>query len=103
MARNVQGSWQAFQANGFTINFNVFQAADGTLSGTANTTGLSADKCTGKVTDTDFLFSAPWSPGDSVGVYSGTFNLEDRIVGFTVDANHAENIAAWSSKITFPR
>lgn len=102
MARNVQGSWEAFQSNGFTVTFNVFQKADGTLTGSANTSGLSSEKCTGKVTDTDFLFTVPWTPGNSIGVYSGNFNLENRIVGITFDENHAQNIAGWNSKITFP-
>jgi hypothetical protein len=102
MARDVQGTWQAFQSNGFTVTFNVFQDEKGVLTGSASTAGLSADKCTGRVTDTDFLFTVPWTPGDSIGEYSGTFNLENRILGLTVDQNHAQNIAGWSSKQTFP-
>ena len=100
--KDVHGTWLATQANHFIISFTVFQKPDGTLTGSASTTGLSAvDNCTGMVSDTSFVFTVPWSPGDSVGEYSGTFNLEGRIVGLTVDKTHAQNIAAWVSQRTF--
>lgn len=101
MARDVQGSWTAFQSNGFTITFNVFQDGE-TLTGSATTAGLSSNDCTGRVTDTDFLFKVPWSPGNSIGEYSGSFNLDGRIVGLTVDLNHAGTVAGWSSQQLFP-
>lgn len=53
------------------------------------------------VTDTSFVFTVRWTPGDSIGEHSGTFNLEDRLVGFTVDENHLSNVAAWASKGSF--
>jgi hypothetical protein len=97
--RNVQGTWQAIQANNPVITFTIFQEDDGTLIGSASTAGLSATDgtCRGMVTDTSFVFTVPWTPGNSIGEYSGTFNLEDRIVGITVDKNHPNSIAVWAS------
>lgn len=96
MPRNVQGTWQAFQSNGFSITFTVFQDGE-KLTGSATTSGLSSEDCKGRVTDTDFVFTVPWTPGNSVGEYSGNFNLEGRLVGLTVDLNHAQNVAGWSN------
>jgi hypothetical protein len=93
----------AIALNNFVITFTIFQRDDGTLVGSASTAGLSAPDgtCTGMVTDRSFVFTVPWTPGDSIGEYSGTFNLEDRLVGFTVDKNHLSNVAAWASKRLF--
>jgi hypothetical protein len=104
--RNVQGTWTAHQATGHTITFNVFQEpfveGKAKLSGSASTSGLSSKKCKGVLTNDRFVFTVPWEQNDSVGEYTGTFNLFGRIVGFTVDLTHPENIAAWSSEKTFP-
>ena len=100
MTRKVQGSWEGTQANGFTVTFNVFQNGE-ELTGSASTQGFKSDACTGKVTDNFFVFTVPWDPGDSKGEYSGTFNLEGRIVGTTVDLNDMSNISPWSSQRRF--
>ena len=100
--RNVQGTWIAHQANGFEIVFNVFQDGNGKLTGSASTKGLHSESCTGSVTDDSFVFVVPWDPGNSKGEYSARFNLVNRLVGFTVDLTHPQNIAAWSSDRAFP-
>jgi hypothetical protein len=100
--RNVQGTWTAHQANGFKIVFNVFQEANGLLNGSASTNGLHSEDCHGSVTDDSFVFVVPWNPGNSEGEYSARFNLVDRLVGFTVDLEHPQNIAGWSSDRAFP-
>lgn len=106
--RNVQGTWTAHQANGFVLTFNVFQEAfnpttgQAKLTGSASTEGLSTGNCRGFLTNERFVFEVPWDQTDSVGEYSGTFNLFGRIVGLSVDLTHPENIAGWSSDKTFP-
>jgi hypothetical protein len=99
MARDVSGKWNAHQSNGFSVAFNLKQNGE-SLEGLASTAGLNG-KGLGRVTNDAFLFTVDWTPGDSRGEYSGTFNLEGRITGITVDLHHPSSFAGWFSEKTF--
>jgi hypothetical protein len=100
--RNVSGQWQAIQSNGFIVNFNISQQQGASnFTGSASTTGLTGTG-SGRVEGNRFIFTIDWNPGDSVGEYSGTFNLDGRITGISVDLTHPESHAFWHSSRTFP-
>ncbi|MFJ9115801.1 hypothetical protein [Streptomyces sp. NPDC102394] len=102
---DVHGEWSLHQSNGFKTTFNIQQ--NGTsLTGSASAAGM-AGTGRGRVQGDSFIFTVDWNPaGDEkgpLGEYSGTFNLDGRITGVTVDLNHATSQAFWSSDATFKK
>ncbi|MGA9278935.1 MAG: hypothetical protein WBV89_18440 [Ilumatobacter sp.] len=115
--RNVSGAWSIVQSNGYTVGVNIEQHG-GDLSGdtwffkggdirsflgvqwVADPTTAHSMQATGKVAGDTFTFDILWNNGTH-GQYTGEFQPNDRLAGFTFDAEHPTSQATWVSDQVF--
>lgn len=97
----VGGTWSMHQTNGYTVNLNLTQH-ETSVTGTANTRGMSSNNVSGKVDDHSIDLEIPWTSG-SVGIYHGE-NTQNKFAlpggyftGHTEDRTHPGSKAEWSS------
>jgi hypothetical protein len=96
MARDVSGSWEIQQSNmpdGPRVRFNIQQIGT-TIIGGASFGGTSGSGI-GQVGDNSFLYTVTWSGGESVGEYTGTFQPNGRLSGFSFDIKNPASQATW--------
>jgi hypothetical protein len=116
---NLEGEWKAFQSNGWTVTFFLTQDFPLPPSPTDQRTKLSgsaravhpdvglihADTVSGRVDrgpgapGQQFILEVNWS--NATGVCNGTFGLDNRLSGVTVDRDHPTNVASWASANPF--
>jgi hypothetical protein len=107
--RQVSGTWDFEQNNGFTVTMQRLQQdpevnGSARVSGDATTTGLFG-KVSGTVSAFTFFFRIDWDrdegPG-SGGQYNGTFFVTDQnravLAGPTFDLDNFSSRADWRSK-----
>lgn len=97
----VGGSWNMHQSNGFKVNLNLTQHGT-SVTGTANTKGMSSNNVSGTVDNHSIDLEIPWSSGP-IGIYHGE-NTQNKFAlpggyftGSTYDKTRPTSRATWSS------
>ena len=90
----VEGSWVAYQSNGFVLTFNLTRTDEVLLTGSASYGNTVNQDLKGRVSDRAILMTVTWGPG-SVGEYNGFFGIDDRLTGHTFDLENSGSQATW--------
>jgi hypothetical protein len=102
--RKVGGQWQAFQSDGQAVNFDITQNGE-SITGRASVGDSATGQGNGRVQGDQFIFTIKWDNSESVGEYSGEFNLVGRITGISFDSGRPGpgplSQAFWCSSKTF--
>lgn len=98
MPKDVRGTWKLKQSNNPLVTLTINeQDGDGTFAGGTNKAQFgnhSGPIEDARTTETEITFRVRWSNGP-VGRYTGRFDFQGRLTGFTFDESNPAAQATW--------
>jgi hypothetical protein len=102
LLKDIRGPWRINQHGGAVLHVNVFTLnKEGYFAGTIQYGNTTVNLEDTRVTQTQITFRAPWS-GNSVGRYTGHFDIQGHIQGITFDEKNTGVQATWTTSAPDP-